>query len=41
MSGSLGFVAAAQEMPPDHLDLVASRAHGFSGMVANKERIQN
>lgn len=41
MFGSLGFVAAAQEMPPAHPDLVASRAHGFSGMVANKERVQN
>lgn len=41
MSGTLVFVAAAEEMPLDHLGLAARRTHRFRGMVENKEIVQN
>lgn len=41
MSGTLVFVAAAEEMPLDHLGLAARRTHRFGGMVENKETVQN
>ena len=41
MAGTLVCVASAQEMPLDHLYLMASRTHRFHGTVASKEIVQN